>query len=197
MKLRNASLSLILFISIATATAAQDTKLISGLAIGADCPAFDPRHVSGPDKGTKACPMCKYGYQQGVMIWMNTDDWKNIGVLASALEQEIRIKGLKRMRVFLMYMNPDRKNKTDVEKLLEDFSAKYQLDKVAVTYITDPADPETAGLYNINPDKDVKNTIFVYKSRGIFDKIINFDATASSIQKLVAIVEKAEKTRNF
>src|SRR5688572_16022740 len=78
-----ASLVLVLF-----AAHAQEQALTSGPDIGKDCPAFDPRHVSGPDKGTTACPMCKYGYQQGVMIWMNTDSWDNISTLMVALEKE-------------------------------------------------------------------------------------------------------------
>lgn len=175
----------------------QDEILQSGPDIGKDCPAFDPTHVSGPDKGTKACPMCKYGYQQGVMIWMNTDDWNNISTLTSALEKQIQKKGLKRIRVFLVYMNPDEKSKEEIEKLLTDFSKKNRLEKVAVTYIPTPTDPKTAGMYDINPDKKVKNTVIVYKSRGVFNKVINFTATDSTIEALVASVEKAEKTKKF
>jgi len=46
-------------------------KIKSGLAIGADCPAFDPLHLSGIDKGKHTCPMCKYGFGQGLMVWFN------------------------------------------------------------------------------------------------------------------------------
>lgn len=169
----------------------QDQVLKSGLAVGEDCPAFDPKHVSGPDKGTKACPMCKYGYQQGIMIWMNTDDWNNMALLTSALEKEISKRGLKKLRVFLMYMNPEGKSKEDMEKMLTDFSAKNDLKKVAITYIPSPTDDETAGSYEINPDKKVKNTIFVFKKRGVVDKKINFVSTESSIRELLNSVEKA------
>lgn len=184
-------------LAYAVSFAQAQNELASGPGIGKDCPAFDPKHVSGPDKGSKACPMCKYGYQQGVLIWMNTDDWSNIGLLTSALEKEIKEKGLKRMRVFLMYMNPEEKSKDEIEKLLQDFSKKNDLSKVAVTYIPNPTDPDTAGLYDINPDKKVRNTVIVYKSRGVFDKTINFVCTESSIKELVAVVEKAEKTKKF
>ncbi len=43
----------------------------SGLEVGSNCPAFDPLHISGVDAGKKACPMCKYGYGKGIMIWIN------------------------------------------------------------------------------------------------------------------------------
>ena len=167
---------------------AQDGTLKSGIEVGADCPAFDPRHVSGPDKGTKACPMCKYGSGQGVMIWMNTDDWDNISTLTAALEKEIDKKGLKKFRVFLVYMNPERKDKSEIEAMLSRFSRENNLKKLAVTYIPTPNDEETAGSYEINPDKKVKNTIFVYKKRGVVDKKVNFVATEASIKQLLSAI---------
>ena len=176
---------------------AQETSLLSGPSIGGDCPAFDPKHVSGPDKGTTACPMCKYGNQQGIMIWMNSDNWSNITQLCTRLEAEIEKKGLKHMRVFLIYMNPDEHQKAEVEKLLAAFSDNYGLKKLAVTYIPKPTDPKTAGLYDINPDKAVKNTVIVYKNRGVFEKVINLNADEPALQKLIAAVSRAERTKNF
>ncbi len=32
-------------------------SLRSGLAIGAALPIFNPRHVTGPDRGTNTCPL--------------------------------------------------------------------------------------------------------------------------------------------
>lgn len=79
----------------------------SGLTIGENCPAFDPLHVWGPDKGSKACPMCKYGSRQGILAWINTDSWENVTRLARALDQQISEKGFNKLRAFIIYMNPD------------------------------------------------------------------------------------------
>lgn len=196
MNTRNLVTGLLLIFTLSAASG-QEQSLASGPDIGKDCPAFDPRHVSGPDKGTNACPMCKYGYQQGVMIWMNTDNWDNISRLTVALEKEIETRGLKRIRVFLMYMNPEEKSRTEVESMLKGFSEKNGLKKVAVTYIPDPADPKTAGLYDINPQKEVRNTVIVYKSRGVFNKIINFSSDQASIEKLITTVRDAEHSKRF
>lgn len=43
-------------------------EIQSGLNVGDESPAFDPQHAWGPDKGSHACPMCKYGYHPGVMF---------------------------------------------------------------------------------------------------------------------------------
>jgi protocatechuate 3,4-dioxygenase beta subunit len=193
---KNYTLTFLLLVCV-HASAQEQEALTSGPDIGMECPAFDPKHVTGPDKGKSSCPMCRYGYQQGVLIWMNSDDWSNMETLTSSLESEIKRKGLKRIRVFLMYMNPENKTEEEIENLLETFSEKNNLNNVALTYIPNPTDPETAGLYNINPDAKIRNTVIVYRNRGVFDKVINFKSDHASIQKLIVSVEKAEQTKKF
>jgi protocatechuate 3,4-dioxygenase beta subunit len=189
--------SALLLLVCAYAAAQEQEALTSGPDIGKECPAFDPKHVTGPDRGKSSCPMCRYGYQQGVLIWMNSDDWSNMGMLTALLESEIEKKGLKRFRVFLMYMNPENKTEKEVENLLAAFQQKNNLNNVALTYIPNPTDPGTAGLYNINPDNKIRNTVIVYRNRGVFDKVINFRSDPVSIQKLIASVERAEQAKKF
>lgn len=167
--------SLSILILLILPESANSQALDSGLAIGTDCPAFDPQHVSGPDKGTKACPMCKYGYQQGVMIWVNDNDWVALSYIAKRLETEIEGRGLRKFRAFIMYMNPDSKPLPEVMKALSDFSASLKLSRLAVTYIPSPTDEVTARLFEINPDKKIKNTVLIYKKRKVVGKIINQD----------------------
>jgi protocatechuate 3,4-dioxygenase beta subunit len=171
--------------------------LSSGLAIGKDCPAFDPQHVSGPDNGTKACPMCKYGQRQGVLIWMNTDDWNNIGKITTTLEKEIDENGFNKIRVFIIYMNPSLYEKPLVEKLLTDFCRQANLNKVAMTYISNPNDPKSAGLYDVNPASEIRNIIFVYKKRGVYQKFVNLVATPESLDALLSAVHKAQRDKSF
>ncbi|HUR12085.1 MAG TPA: hypothetical protein VM012_11975 [Flavitalea sp.] len=145
----------------------------SGLALGADCPAFDPYHVSGPDKNSKACPMCKYGRGQGMMVWWNESSLDPLAPLLTQLENEIQISGYDKLRVFVMYMNKERKRIPDVQRYLQAFVRQYHLNKLAVTYIPSPDDGGTAGLYQINGK--VSNTILIYHGRKIVDKHIDFD----------------------
>ena len=167
----------------------------SGPNIGEDCPAFDPQHLSGPDQGTRACPMCKYGYQQGVLAWINTDDFANMKKLALALEREIEKKGVNRLRAFIIYMNPSARPTQEVERLLKDFIENARLKFVAVTYVPTATDLSTATLYKINPDKGIRNTLIVYRHRVAFDKFINLDAQPENLSKLLASVERAEKEK--
>ncbi|HBR54654.1 MAG TPA: intradiol ring-cleavage dioxygenase, partial [Flavobacteriaceae bacterium] len=43
------------------------TKPDSGKSIGESIFSFTPYHAYGPDKGTKTCPICKYGWYQGIL----------------------------------------------------------------------------------------------------------------------------------
>jgi protocatechuate 3,4-dioxygenase, beta subunit len=186
----------LLLISACTVVKAQE-KLTSGPAVGDECPPFDPQHVSGPDKGKKTCPMCKYGQGQGVLIWWNTDDPKNIAAIVQRLEEQISKQGLHKIRVFVMYMNPNLEATTVVEEKLKRFAEKNELKKVSITHIPGPTDEESAGSYKINPDVEVKNTVIVYKKRGTFAKHINMVATDEAINDLIKTVERAQSSKSL
>lgn len=167
----------------------------SGLLIGDECPAFRPRHVWGPDKGSTACPMCKYGNKQGVMAWINTDNWSNIAALAKSLDKKIEEQGLDKLRAFLIYMNPAGLKIEELENRLQEFAKDNELKNVAVLSIPSPHDEKNAALYRINPNKDVRNTLIVYKSRRVFDKYINFDYSDKNLALLFASIKKAESSK--
>jgi protocatechuate 3,4-dioxygenase beta subunit len=143
----------------------------SGLLTGTECPAFDPMHVWGPDKGTKACPMCKYGIRsKGVMIWVNRDLDK-LGTISQRLETEMRQKGMNEARTFIIYTNPERKSNPEVEQLLSDFARKNKLKNVALAYVPHVSDRSTAFLYRINPL--VTNTLIFYNKRHVTENLVN------------------------
>jgi protocatechuate 3,4-dioxygenase beta subunit len=155
----------------------------SGIAIGTEAPAFDPYHVSGKDKGTKTCPMCKYGMKtDGLMIWIN-DDLKNYEKMVSFLEAQYLTKSASHWKTFIIFMNPGCEKAAVLKQKLGDFAQKLNLKNVAFTFINSPTDAETAGVYKINPS--VRNTIFAYKKRIITKKIVNFDTNNENFGSLV------------
>ncbi len=160
-------------------------NLNSGLAIGSNCPAFDPKHVSGADKGKTACPMCKYGYQQGIMVWINESNMEQIESFARRLESEMQKRGVKKLRVFLIHMNPTNKNLGSLESELINWAAKQDLKKVALVYIPTPNDPESSQLFEINPSPEIKNTVFVYKKRKVAAKWVNIDYDDVSLNNIL------------
>jgi protocatechuate 3,4-dioxygenase, beta subunit len=159
----------------------------SGLAIGSNCPAFDPVHLSGADKGSTACPMCKYGSGQGVMVWFNHANLDEMKDFVTIFEKEMNDRGVKKLRVFLVYMNPfykenDKEGLRILQKKIIEWCELQNLQQVAMVWIPSPVDEETAGLYKINPK--ARNTVFVYRKRRVVAKWVDAeynDETAKNI----------------
>jgi protocatechuate 3,4-dioxygenase beta subunit len=178
-----ATRNIILGLNVADYPKTSSSNIQSGLAIGSNCPAFDPMHVSGADNGKKACPMCKYGYGQGIMVWFNHTNLDKMIQFAKNLEGEMERRGEKKFRVFLVYMNPvDKETEMDENKVRQ-WCEEQQLKKVAMVCIPSPVDKETAGLYKINPE--ATNTVFVYKKRRIAAKWVNIEYDNESLKTIM------------
>ena len=176
---------IILGLNIPNYPKTSSSDLPSGLRIGSNCPAFDPVHISGPDAGRRACPMCKYGYGQGIMVWINNASLSPINTFAIKLENEIEKRGLRNFRVFLVYMKPGSEDKNNAEEKLREWSNQINLKNVAVLMVPSSVDKETAGIYKINPSPEVVNTVFIYKQRKVADKFINIDYNEASFEKIM------------
>ncbi len=161
------------------------SALSSGLEPGSNCPAFDPLHLSGVDAGKKVCPMCKYGYGEGIMIWINNPSISAMSSFAIMLENEIQKRGLKNFRVFLIYMKPPSEDENAAIKKLLSWTSRMNIRNVAVTIVPSAIDKKTAGAYKINPSLNVTNTVFVYKQREVVDKFINIDYDENSFEKIM------------
>lgn len=163
----------------------NSSTLSSGLEIGSNCPAFDPLHISGADAGKKACPMCKYGYGEGIMIWINNPSVSAVSSFAVMLENEIQKRGLKNFRVFLVYMKPESEKEDATVKKLISWTSQMNIRNVAVTIVPSAIDEKTSGAYNINPSPNIANTVFIYKKRKVADKFINIDYSEGSFEKIM------------
>ena len=172
------------------AAALGPKDLASGPAIGSEAPAFDPQHVTGPDKGSHTCPMCKYGFLTGALIWVNTEDLATVAPIAARLERAITEKGAAHVRAFVIYMNPTGAPAKEVESRLAAFAREAALSQVAVAYVPGPTDGKTSALYAINPDPRVKNTVLVYRKRRVRDKFINLGSDGASLERLMTSLEK-------
>lgn len=143
----------------------------SGLPIGHNCPAFDPYHVWGPDRGKRTCPMCAYGMGEGAMIWTRSVASDTLRQLARFWEGQLQQRGSRPLKAFIIYTNPDRKPASEVQRLLVNFAEQAGLREVAVLYVRSPDEKSTAFLYAINPA--VTTTVLFYKRRKVVGKLIN------------------------
>jgi len=156
----------------------------SGLQVGEDQPSFIPFHAFGPDKGSRACPVCKYGRYHGIVYFVgNKPDWTGIRKWLVFLEQQSLARS-KYLKAYFVYGNDQEYRKEDRERELEQLGKELNLRHVALTFVPSFSDKESdAYLNKINPD--VENTFVLYRNRAIIRKYINLKPTEANFGMLV------------
>jgi protocatechuate 3,4-dioxygenase, beta subunit len=173
----------------------ESSGIHSGKNIGEDVFSFTPFHAWGPDKATKTCPVCKYGWYHGILFFAgNHPNWDEIRQWLVFLEAE-SIKRQKYLKVYFVYGNEKEYNKLNRDKELEKIGSELQLKKVALTFVPSFLDKDSEiDLNSINPDAD--NTFILYKRSRIIEKFINLKPTADNFQLLIASLD-LRKNENF
>ena len=161
----------------------------SGLEIGEDNPSFIPYHAFGPDKGTRTCPVCKYGRFHGIVYFVgNNPDWDDIKKWLSFLEQE-SISREKYLKAYFVYGNEKDYNKETRQKELEKIGLELSLKKIALTFVPSMSDIESEVYLNkINPT--VENTFVIYRQITIIDKYIDLKATEDNFKLISTTLDK-------
>jgi protocatechuate 3,4-dioxygenase beta subunit len=168
--------NIILGLNIPNYPKSLSSKNISGLNIGEDQPSFIPFHAWGPDKGSRACPVCKYGRFHGIIYFVgNNPNWDYIKNWLVYLEQE-SVKRKDRLKVYFVYGNSNNYNMNERNKQLADIGSKLNLSKVALTFVPSFSDKESE--VNLNKiDPNVENTFIIFRQRAIIDKYVALKPT--------------------
>ncbi|HSK14190.1 MAG TPA: hypothetical protein VK907_13310, partial [Phnomibacter sp.] len=163
----------------------------SGLSIGEDQPSFIPFHAYGPDKGSTACPVCKYGRYHGVLYFVGDHPrWNEIEAWLSFLEME-SIKRQQYLKVYFVYGSKKDYSKAARQKHLEELGEKLGLVRTALTFVPSFDDKRTeADLNRINPE--VENTFIIYKHRRIIDKYIDLKPTNENFSIISQVLDKTK-----
>lgn len=147
-------------------------QMISGKNIGEDIISFTPFHAWGEDKGSRACPVCKYGWFHGILYFVgNNPNWSEIKQWLAFLESE-SVKREKRLKVYFIYGNETAYDKSAREKELEKIGQDLKLEKVALTFVPSFSDKDSS-VYLNRIDSNTENTFLLYKRSKVFDKYVN------------------------
>ncbi|WP_296385849.1 intradiol ring-cleavage dioxygenase [Winogradskyella sp.] len=184
--------NIILGLNIPNYPEKNQTKLNSGLEIGEDNPSFTPFHAFGPDKGTKTCPVCKYGRFHGIVYFVgNNPNWNNIKDWLSFLELE-SVSRSKYLKVYFVYGNEKNYRKEKRHNQLENLGIELKIKSTALTFVPSFFDKESeVNLNKINPE--VENTFVIYRNRAIIDKFVDLKPTKENFN---LISQTLDKTKN-
>ena len=163
----------------------------SGLPIGEDNPSFTPYHAWGPDRGTRTCPVCKYGRYQGILYFVgNEPNWDDIKQWLVFLENESTTRH-PYLKVYFVYGNRNRYDESRRRTELEEVGIRLKLKTVALTFVPSMTDTETeVSLNQIN--SEVENTFVVYRQSTIVDKFINLPPTTENFNLLSATLRNTQ-----
>lgn len=184
--------NIILGLNIPNYPTSTNNRIKSGLEIGEDNPSFTPFHAWGPDKGTRTCPVCKYGRYHGIVYFVgNNPNWTEIKEWLTFLEQE-NIKREKYLKAYFVYGNEKGYSKSNRQKELEQLGKELGLENIALTFVPSFSDIQSeVHLNKINPK--VENTIIIYRHRNIIGKFIDLKPTKENQNK---VSDMLDKTRN-
>lgn len=164
------------------------TEKESGKKIGEDQPSFMPYHAYGPDKGSRACPVCKYGRYHGIIYFVGNDpDWEDIREWLVFLEEQTVKRG-KFLKVYFVYGNSRDYNKENRQKELEKTGHELNLKNTALTFVPSFDDTESeVVLSQLNPENT--NTFIIYRNRRIIDKFINLSPAAENFNLITHVLD--------
>jgi hypothetical protein len=163
---------------------------VSGPKPGDAVYPFNPVHVTGADKGTKTCPVCKYGGLPAVQVWVNGDSMENITKIASSLEAAVKSQGTGKLKVFVVFIRPSNVASEDFAAQLKTAAEKANIENVAFTYVDSPR-AGAVSTYKINTTDQVKNTVLVYANRKVVANYVNLKGDESGLKTLGDSVSQA------
>jgi len=163
----------------------------SGLQVGEDNPSFIPYHAWGPDKGTRTCPVCKYGRYQGILYFVGEKESReDIENWLSFLEQQ-SIERDRYLKAYFVYGNENDFSKTKRQAELEKIGQKLNIHKMALTYVPSFNDQETEVFLNkVNPA--ASNTIVIYRNSNIIANYVNLKPTIENFNELTSFLDKTK-----
>ncbi|WP_337867123.1 hypothetical protein [Ignavibacterium sp.] len=161
----------------------------SGLNIGEDQPSFMPFHAYGPDKGTRACPVCKYGRYHGIVYFVGENPiWEDIKKWLKFLDEE-SVKREKYLKAYFVYGNSNNYHHLQRQLELERIGNELSLQKIALTFVPSFSDSESeVNLSKIS--SSVENTFVIFRYRTIIDKFVNLKPTLENFRLITELLNK-------
>ncbi len=156
----------------------------NGKKPGEDIISFAPYHAWGPDKGSRACPVCKYGRYHGILYFVgNNPNWAEIKEWLKFLEVE-GIKRDKFLKVYFIYGSNNGYNKQTRQAELENLGKELNIVRTALTYVPSFSDVES-DVYLTKIDANTNNTFLLYKRSNIIGKYVNLKPTQQNFNMLL------------
>lgn len=166
-------------------------KVESGNNVGEDIISFTPHHAYGPDKGTKTCPICKYGWYHGILYFVgNNPDWEEIKQWLLFLDHESQKRKTYLKAYFVYGVKNNRADEEPFSKL-ERLGNELKLKNMALTFVPSFSDkPSEVYLNKIN--QAIDNTFIIYRRGKIIGNFTSLRPTADNFARLQNLLDQTQ-----
>lgn len=163
-------------------------RQVSGPEVGEDVLSFTPQHAWGPDQGTRACPVCRYGHNFGILYFVGScADWDDVKSWLCYFEQ-LSLENDTTLKVFMIYGNEVNYTAEQRERELAQLGKELALQKVALTWVPAFGDKKSE-IDFLQIDPELSNTILVYYRSTVIAKYLNLEARDSNFKKIEADIK--------
>jgi protocatechuate 3,4-dioxygenase beta subunit len=159
----------------------DSARLSSGLQVGEAVPSWEPIHIAGPDKGTRACPVCTYGARP--MILVVTKDGPNTARLAAGVERLVASAEAGELKGFVVVTG-------STAARLRALARAQAITRSALCY-PDPEHEQVDLRQKLKINPRVENTVLVYRKFRVTANFVNVDARDLAAVK-AAVVRATE-----
>jgi protocatechuate 3,4-dioxygenase, beta subunit len=153
----------------------------STISVGEDCPSFTPLHVYGADKGTRTCPICKYGGKSGILYFVSRQlTAESIKSWAQFLDDEAKRKP-DLLKVFFIFYQPGNSTERQQQQDLISWAVAKNLSRLSFCNVPDFQDHESE-VFKYGISESNKNTIVFFRHSNVKAKFINAEAGLDQLQ---------------
>lgn len=155
----------------------------SGLNVGEAVTPFHPKHITGPDKGTDTCPPCKYGARPAVQAWVSpSENPDTVMALAKTLSANVEAHKAADLKGFMIMLTMC----AGCEGKAAKFAEKAKLENIGIATLA--FEDKAVKNYKVSLEKEVKNTVIVYKDKKVAAKFVNLTDSKEDLAKLEAAI---------
>ena len=174
-----------MFISVLAAVSVLSQASTTGLPISANVPSFMPTHLTGPNAGKTACPLCIYGNRPQLQIWAQASQTDRAIELAKTAAKDLGNS----VQTYIVVV-PTSSNKPAPAAITS--LKKAQIGTGFVTFVPSWTDKETSGLYNHTGSTPPKIRLYSVVNRRLYARWDNPNS-----QEWKNVVQKVKESSRY
>ena len=137
-----------------------------GLQKGDEVSAWEPIHLTGPEAGTKNCPVCTHLERPAILVFAKWND--NTEELAFMLNQFVQEKMLDELKAFVVVTDGD-------QEAIKEYAEFNTLANVSICTLDEKTRSDDLKKYKIEPKNN--NTIVVYRDFVVWSNHVDLKST--------------------